>query len=263
MLFGQTDQLHRKDGCSLPVSIECTSWQRASVSASLTLEAACVIPLFFCAVLALLYLADVSALQVRLLNGIRETGRSMAIAAAVREFGEEESMGMAGTIVSTATASHSIRKCTKNTVYNVLDGDISLIGSSFLEDEMIDLKVSGKLKLPVPFLNLKSIRFWQRGYIRAWTGRCPDDTSGTGEGNSTKETVYVTVSGSVYHKDLSCGHLKLSIRQVSQAEVKNLRSKDGSKYYACSCYKKNASGSNDPGGRNVKALHKMWRVKKW
>lgn len=33
MLFGQTDQLRRKDGCSLPVSIECTSWQRASVSA--------------------------------------------------------------------------------------------------------------------------------------------------------------------------------------------------------------------------------------
>ena len=43
MLFGQTDQSHRKDGCSLPVSIKCTSWQRASVSASLTLEAACVI----------------------------------------------------------------------------------------------------------------------------------------------------------------------------------------------------------------------------
>ena len=243
MLFGQTDQLHRKDGCSLPVSIECTSWQRASVSASLTLEAACVIPLFFCAVLALLYLADVSALQVRLLDGIR--GNWAVPWQSLPQCGDLEkkkSMGMAGTIVSTATASHSIRKCTKNTVYNVLDGDISLIGSSFLEDEMIDLKVSGKLKLPVPFLNLKSIRFWQRGYIRAWTGRCPDDTSGTGEGNSTKETVYVTVSGSVYHKDLSCGHLKLSIRQVSQAEVKNLRSKDGSKYYACSCYKKNASG---------------------
>ena len=47
--------------------------------AGLTVEAACILPLFLWAVLAALYLIEVSVVQVRLVGGIHEAGRKMAL----------------------------------------------------------------------------------------------------------------------------------------------------------------------------------------
>lgn len=218
---------------------------RASVSASLTLEAALVLPLFFFGVLSILYFTDMVTLQVRLLGGIRETGRTLAVAAAgkgIVGMEEGEELGLAGISISSLYAKQSIRREAGELPEQVLEGDISLLGSSFLEEEMIDLKVSGRMKIPVPFFSIKSIRFWQRGRVRAWTGRDPGaDGTETSDGGEGAGFVYVTVSGSVYHKDESCTHIKLSIHQVSLDRVKELRSADGSKYYPCSCYQQSAS----------------------
>lgn len=43
------------------------------------MEAACILPLFLWAVLAALYLIEVSVVQVRLVGGIHEAGRKMAL----------------------------------------------------------------------------------------------------------------------------------------------------------------------------------------
>lgn len=48
--------------------------------AGLTVEAACILPLFLWAVLAALYLIEVSVVQVRLVGGTHEAGRKMGAA---------------------------------------------------------------------------------------------------------------------------------------------------------------------------------------
>ena len=56
--------------------------------------------------------------------------------------------------------------------------------------------------------------------------------------------VYVTVSGSVYHKKLNCSHLNLSVTKVSGGNVSSRRNENGEKYHACeSCSRGQAPGS--------------------
>ena len=47
------------------------------------------------------------------------------------------------------------------------------------------------------------------------------------------ETVYVTETGLVYHRDYHCSYLDLSIHLVSMQEISSLRNKSGGKYYPC------------------------------
>lgn len=244
--FGNKNLNKRKERVPLPElkrkKGSCSG--RISVSASLTLEAALVLPLFFCAVLAMLYFADAVTLQVRLMNGIRETGREMAAAAAAKDLAgieNSEDLGLAGTVLSEVYAAASVRKKAGELPSRVMKGEILLLGSSFLENEMIDLKVSGLLKIPVPFFGIRSIRYWQRGYVRAWTGRDPKEKDAGDADDAENSYVYVTATGTVYHTSEDCTHLKLSIRQVKLGDVSSLRSEDGSKYHACSCYKESPS----------------------
>lgn len=45
--------------------------------------------------------------------------------------------------------------------------------------------------------------------------------------------VYVTESGSVYHRKLGCSYLNLSVQQISGSSVKALKNAYGEKYQAC------------------------------
>lgn len=248
MSFRCTDsvgkRLRKKEEGSLPAlrkrrTTPAGACGGTSVSASLTLEAACTLPLFLCAVLAVLYFTDAAVLQVRLLNGIREAGRQMAVAAAAGDLAgraEGESLGLSGTVLSAAYAKSAVKKAAGTLPERVMGGDITLLGSTFLEDEMIDLRVSGRLKIPVPFFSVPGIRYWQRGYVRAWTGRASGAAGGEDGAGEEDTAVYVTATGSVYHLDENCTHIRLSIRQVGLDQAKALRSLDGSKYYACACY---------------------------
>ena len=75
---------------------------------------------------------------------------------------------------------------------------------------------------------------WQYNKVRvhAWTGA--DRGNGNSEENKKPENmVYVTVSGSVYHKKLNCSHLNLSVTKVSGGNVSSKRNENGEKYHAC------------------------------
>lgn len=67
--------------------------------------------------------------------------------------------------------------------------------------------------------------------VHTWTGT--EHRSGNFENEETEVMVYVTESGKVYHRSLSCSYLNLSVTEVSGSTVSSRRNAYGEKYHAC------------------------------
>ena len=61
--------------------------------------------------------------------------------------------------------------------------------------------------------------------------------------DGSKERVYITAQGTVYHKSRQCTYLNPSIRQITQEQLDTARNSSGAKYYLCErCGKRSGSG---------------------
>ena len=67
--------------------------------------------------------------------------------------------------------------------------------------------------------------------VHAWTGA--EEQNDSGKGDTQEEMVYVTESGSVYHRKLGCRYLKVSLQQVPGSRISSMRNSYGEKYAAC------------------------------
>lgn len=205
----------------------------ASLRATLTLEAAVVLPVFLLAMIAALQYGNAIETAVKFGTSLSETGKMMATAAYVQRFSGDldEAPEIAVTALSAAYAKQRLLLQTKD-VSAV--AKVNLLLSSFLqEDDTIDLVLTYQIRSPVGLIKLPGSFFLQRARVRAWTGR---DSGGGGDsegGEADGDCVYVTETGSVYHDDPNCTHLKLSIREVDAAELGGLRNNSGGKYHKC------------------------------
>lgn len=66
--------------------------------------------------------------------------------------------------------------------------------------------------------------------MRKWTGY---DLSGDISDYDIEEYVYVTQSGSVYHRSRSCSHLNVHIRVCEEKDIQEARNENGATYSAC------------------------------
>lgn len=67
--------------------------------------------------------------------------------------------------------------------------------------------------------------------VHAWTGRLYEASAG--EAQPLEEMVYVTDSGSVFHRSPGCSYLNLSVNSVPGSAVSSLRNDHGERYSAC------------------------------
>jgi hypothetical protein len=77
-----------------------------------------------------------------------------------------------------------------------------------------------------------NLRVVQEYYGYAWIGY----DLGSREVESTEageEYVYITETGTVYHRTMSCSYLDLSVRSVLAGDVSSLRNSGGARYYQC------------------------------
>ncbi len=98
-------------------------------------------------------------------------------------------------------------------------------------DDIIDLVYRYKINVPFDLLNAYDPYAVDRVRMRAFTGY--DNAKHAATDKTAEERVYVTESGSVYHRSLGCSHLNLSIRSIDYKDVLGERANDGSKYYPC------------------------------
>lgn len=106
---------------------------------------------------------------------------------------------------------------------------ISLAGSEISENEIM-LEASYYMKLPIDFFGKKYFPIKQEKNFRKWIG----ENQKSGENQEEIAYVYITESGSAYHKTSECRSLCLSIEQILITEIGELRGYDGQKYYPCS-----------------------------
>lgn len=235
MFFLCTDYFIRKEKSSLPGrnKKDCIMARRgrislsASYDGSLTVEAACVLPVFLYAILVFLYFFRAVSTAGCVAEGMQDAGKQMAVYAYALEMADGEEKTQAAGIVSLLYAKNRIRQAMDTDI-----SDISLLRSSVLDgDEMIDLVAEYRFRWRMPFFLLSDMPVLQRARIRAWTGR--SETGDSGVDKKSPATVYVTVNGSVYHEDRECTYIRLSVHSASKAQIAGLRNADGGKYYPC------------------------------
>ena len=200
---------------------------RFACKASVTVEAAFVIPLLTCFFALLLFFFHVLEIQLQVQTGLDTVGRKLAVYAGVWQ-GEE---GNAEELAEIATAKLFLQKELSGNpeLEEWIEGGItgiSLIHSEVSREEL-ELVATYQVQFPVKLLDSFTVSAVQKTKVRKWTGW------NVGEEDETDCWVYITENGSVYHTTKSCSYLDLSIRTVPYLELEYRRSLSGSIYYPC------------------------------
>lgn len=170
--------------------------------ASLTVESALVLPIFFLGCLTLICLNDAVAVQVTESLRLANTARAASVAAG---------------LVSTGAGGDSEGSGTS--------------GASSASSAWIDLSVIYPYSLKVRVIPLPPLKLALRARVYPWIGM-EDGTLDVGD-SSSPEMVYVTDNESVYHTHADCTHLDLTIIETTRGAVSSLRNADGRRYRPC------------------------------
>ncbi len=204
----------------------------SSMNGSITLEAAMAVPIFFLAVVSLLYLMEMMAIQTSIRSGLQYAGKKAA----------NEAYGITAVMPSRVESDviHAIgaERLDRSIVVGG-SGGIKCDGSRMSSVTGIgELVAAYQVRLPIPMFGVAPLKYQEKIRIKAWVGYEKQKF-----GRDDDQTVYVTETGLVYHKDYHCTHLELSIRMVLPDEVSRLRNTGGGKYYPCEhCMRRGGNG---------------------
>ncbi len=239
--------------------------------ASLTVEAAMVMPIFLLCILVFLYFLQIFTVHEHIQDSITKTGLFLAKSAYVygdfvggedyatldfSMFGEayEQDLSEAAEVITGDIVVKGLLKKELDIPQinkSCIQGgyrEISFYNSRILEGDYIDIVVRYHIRFPIWFFGLENLRMIQRVRLRGWTGhQLPAAYTIIKEETAEGEIVYITVTGTVYHTNRSCSHLNLSVEEVHTLP-ENRRNKSGGKYYPCElcCKGKGTSPGESP-----------------
>lgn len=231
---------------------------RKKVTASITVEATLIMPIFLFALVAFLFFFQIFQLQEDIQESITRVSKVASQYGYVYEYLQntsnvEETKQQEEKTQETAAAKQAVQgfidgslfklqfleymktRKNDNCIVGGLQG-ISFLESSFMkQDKDIEVIAVYTVKIPVLFFNLKPFRVVQRVHSRAFVGRSLLEGVDTGEGTGedTDEYVYITRTGTKYHNDYNCTYLNVKLTTVKGSAIAEKRSSDGSKYYPC------------------------------
>ena len=217
--------------------------KRSSLAASVTVEASIVLPIFLFLFVNLLCVFDILKLQCDLEAALHQTGSQIMInKAATKSFLGYGEGGTTEDIVSGAVNAAMASRMVKQYLgEDYLEHSPICNGSSGLsfaqtalesDGDVIDIVATYKVHPLFGIAAFKNFPVEGRFYGHAFTGY---DVRGEAleDDEEEDELVYITESGTAYHKSLDCSHLKLSVKSVSKKEVSSKRNKDRGKFYPC------------------------------
>ena len=207
--------------------------------ASMTLEAAMVLPLFLFTVLNLLAAVNDIALHVKMQTAMHQTGLTLAqYAYAYERIGQGFPLpesALADVVFSQTYVKEKVEDAVGETYIARMGVHGGAQGISFLQSELLSgdtVTLIASYRMDALFLpsEISSFRMVNRVCLRKWTGY--DNTAGA-EQSDAQQMVYVTQYGEVYHKSRNCYHLNVTIRQTSEENLAEERNSSGRGYTAC------------------------------
>lgn len=201
---------------------------------SLTVEAALILPFFIFVCMCIMYFSQIFLIHSEIQGSLFQTASYISqYVISTQETVNNEFLNNKGT--QSILCMSVSRRCMKLYSGDVLDSCVCLQGgtngiqflASSVSDEYVDLIANYRVQLPYGFGLNVSFPIVQRCRIRAWTGLSGTVTV------QTEEMVYITDTGSVYHRRADCTHLKLTIRSVDKDELEQARNNNGGRYKAC------------------------------
>lgn len=227
---------------------------KGRLGASLTVEASLILPVLVFAIAGLLFFIQIFNVEQRVQFALTQTAwEASEYGFVFKDLSEEKKEGEKEE--ENKETSSIIKKLVDGTFYSltmekyvdsewlgrscVLGGysGLSFYGSSFMEDgESIKIVAAYRIKIPFPMFSFISFPIRQQIISRAFIGS--DDGVGTGElpeneEEEETEEVYITETGTKYHRSKDCTYLKPSISCVNFEELSDKRNNSGGKYYAC------------------------------
>lgn len=187
--------------------------------ASFTLEAVVIIPLVTGVFVTILFFFQILYIEGKVDEALMYAGRKVAVESSITN--SNEALFLSAKALVTKVL-YQYPEVNHNLKHGVLG--ISLLESDF-SGKRIKLCASYKIKLPVSCFGMDAVEVYQTNSFQKWRG--------DGSKNKDESWVYVTEYGRVYHRSLNCRVLALKIKDISYKRIKNLRGKDGQKYYPC------------------------------
>ncbi len=224
----------------------------AFLAASVTVEASIALPLYLFFFANILTAFDILRMQCDLTAALHQTGNAIAAHAFDLKYAGEMAEGLkgnddetgggtdAGTAVASLVYAESRVRSYLGSEYlsrSVVQGGSG--GLSFLQSQImhradeIDLVVSYKVKPFFPGIAAFAAYPAQARYFgHAWTGYEPGG-AGMAMNPEDDPIVYITETGTVYHRNLNCSHLKHAVRAVSAEEALAAVNGSGERYTPC------------------------------
>lgn len=235
--------------------------------ASLTVEAAMILPIFIFAIISFIYFMQILQVHNNLQEAITNVGLDSAKYGYVYEsyedykkelvitdedFYEGDTNSQEGSVDSLVEAaiSKSINsayfkkslkdKLDKNKVNvscikNGFNGVHTYLSTYMDDDQQVDIILNYWIEMPFALINLNDFQIVQRVKLRGWSGYRPPAKFKTvvDEEDLDSDIVFITATGKVYHISRDCTHIKLSIEATPYNQIQNLRNKAGGKYIKC------------------------------
>ena len=198
--------------------------QRASFctcqGGSYTIEAAVVIPLLAGYLVTILYFFTILEIQYTIEEALIFAGRKTAVESCVTDSEELLFLSAEAYLLYALEDKPLIERFVKNGALGIF-----LWGSEFHGEEIV-LRADYEVKLPITMFGIGAVELFSQNHFYKWTKGTPSE--------GDEAFVYITETGEVYHSDLSCRSIHLSIESGLLKEVSELRGKNGQKYYECS-----------------------------
>lgn len=182
---------------------------------SVTIEAAISVILFMMIIVFMenfmLMVNKEMDMQIKINNAARQIAKNMFYVSIAEEVSDDKQNS-----VDIQTKAEAINKAM--TAYTMAGTDIS---KSAIENGIVDMVVQYQVKMP---LVNKYFPICQRALVKDWSG-----TDITQKG----DIVYITKSGTVYHRSKNCSHLIIHISKTTVKEVELKRNTGGGRYSEC------------------------------
>ena len=197
--------------------------------ASVTVETAVAVPVFFLAVVTLLYLLEMMAVHTAVRGGLQYAGKKATKENCVTQ------MVMPSRLERDLVYAAGEDRLGRSIVEGGSSGIDCSDSKMSVRTGIGRLTAEYRVRIPVPLFGIAPVKCSETIKIKTWSGYERE-----GLADNEKDTVYVTETGLVYHRDYHCSHLDLSIQMTHRDALPGLRNENGGKYYPCEhCVKGN------------------------